>query len=137
MSEGYGWLAAREFRKLKEKWMDKLEMMRQDLKGERNKVKRLEAELAAERARQRAEWEIAETKELREEVTALKIMLEVEKESQTRMMLLRNGYESVSKDLYREIVFHLHPDRWEGREAKARAEKCLAEFNALKTKLHL
>ena len=35
------------------------------------------------------------------------------------------------KRLHREINFHLHPDRWEGDEAKQRAEKCFTEFNAL------
>jgi hypothetical protein len=38
--------------------------------------------------------------------------------------------------LHREIVFHLHPDRWEGDEAKLRAERCLTEFNGLQTWLY-
>jgi hypothetical protein len=42
----------------------------------------------------------------------------------------------MSKRLHREILFHLHPDRWEGNEAKQRAEKCLAEFNGLKAWLY-
>jgi hypothetical protein len=34
--------------------------------------------------------------------------------------------------LFREINFHLHPDRQDGAKAKERAGKCLAEFNGLK-----
>ena len=36
------------------------------------------------------------------------------------------------KRLHREIRFHLHSDRIQGHEAKLRADKALAEFNALK-----
>jgi hypothetical protein len=36
------------------------------------------------------------------------------------------------KRLYREIKFHVHPDRIQDAELKKRANKCLAEFSALK-----
>jgi hypothetical protein len=36
------------------------------------------------------------------------------------------------KRLYREIIFHVHPDRIQDAKLRKRANKCLAEFSALK-----
>jgi chromosome segregation ATPase len=42
----------------------------------------------------------------------------------------------MSERLFKEINFHIHEDRAQGEKAKARAHKCLAEFNGLNRKLY-
>jgi hypothetical protein len=128
---------ALEFFKLKER----LANAREKLRKEREKNQRLEEILDREcsingdtRMRM-AQEEIAALKRAN---TFLNKLLEgrLKDKDIQRYSFLTPVQLITSKRLYREIVFHIHPDRIQDAEAKARAEKCLTEFNALKTMLY-
>jgi hypothetical protein len=129
---------ALKFFKLKEQLAD----MREKLKKERLKVVYLEDALDRERTidgDERMKMALEEIIALKRANAAIDKILEGRiKDDKWRGFLSKYAPPQliISKRLHREIVFHLHPDRWESNEAKQRAEKCLQEFNALKSKLY-
>jgi hypothetical protein len=131
--------AALEFFKLKER----IAKLKEQLKKERENNAYLQKMIERERTINGDERMMKAL----EEISTLKRALEMHdkllkrriknNQLQSKSYIDKYGIPQLilSKRLHREIAFHLHPDRWDG-EAKARAEKCMAEFNSLKAKLY-